>query len=59
MYSREVLGQGVYLCRDCHRAVHRFFDEMTLARDYNTLDSLKADGQIQRHVAWVSRQKIR
>ncbi|MCK5940655.1 MAG: hypothetical protein KAI24_01700, partial [Planctomycetes bacterium] len=39
-YDRDELQRGAHLCRLCHKAVHRFFDEMTLAREYATLDAL-------------------
>jgi len=56
-YSREQLNQGVWLCRDCHRTVHRFFDELTLAKELNTLEKLAASEAIQRHIEWQSRQR--
>lgn len=49
----EMRGRGVWLCRECHSAVHRFFDEQTLGRRLNTLDALQADPLIQRHLAWA------
>ena len=56
-YTRDELQRGVYLCRACHRGVHRLFDEMTLARDFNTLEALLGDEGIQRHVTWVAKQR--
>lgn len=56
-YTREQLSEGIYLCRPCHRALHKFFDEMTLAREYCTLERLAADVQVQRHINWVRKQK--
>lgn len=58
-YSRETLAAGIEVCGLCHRAIHRFHDEMTLATRLNTLDALKDDPQLSRHAAWAARQRIR
>lgn len=49
----EMRRRGIWLCRECHSAVHRFFDEQTLGRRLNTLAALAAEPAIQRHVAWA------
>ncbi|MCK5769942.1 HNH endonuclease [Algiphilus sp.] len=49
----DMQRRGVMLCRECHRAVHRFFDEQTLGRRLNTLEALRAEPAIRRHVAWA------
>ena len=56
-FDRETLHGGVYLCRLCHRAVHRFFDEMTLAKRYASLAALRAAPELQRHVRWARKQQ--
>ncbi|MEZ5477514.1 MAG: hypothetical protein R3E95_08550 [Thiolinea sp.] len=58
-YSREQLNQGIAICRQCHNAIHRHYDEMHLAKHLNSLETLQADPLLQRHFAWVGRQKIR
>lgn len=58
-YSKAELARGVDVCRLCHRAIHRFHDEMTLARDLNTLDALREDEQLARHAAWAAKQRLR
>lgn len=55
----EMRTRGVWLCRDCHRAIHRLYDERTLGQHLNTLEALRAEPAMQRHVAWVSRQRRR
>jgi hypothetical protein len=55
----EMRRRGAWLCRDCHRAIHRLYDERTLGERFNTLEALRADAAVQRHVAWVSRQRRR
>jgi len=56
-FPREVLNNGVDLCRLCHRSIHRLHDEMTLAKNFYTLERLQGDLAVQRHVNWVRRQK--
>lgn len=56
-YDRETLNQGIRICRACHTGIHRRFDEMTLARDYPSLERLCEDAVLARHFAWVARQK--
>lgn len=48
---------GIDLCHHCHHAVHDFFDEKTLGREYNTLELLLANEQIQKHIKWAKKQK--
>lgn len=57
-FSREQLNQGLYLCRACHNGIHDHYDEMTLARQFPDLESLRRDAALARHFEWVGRQKI-
>lgn len=56
-YSREQLSAGVYLCRDCHDAVHCHYGEMELAKNLNSLERLIGDGKLARHFSWLARQR--
>nr|WP_246386622.1 hypothetical protein [Litorivivens lipolytica] len=58
-FSREQLNVGVLICRQCHSGIHRIYDEMTLAKHFNSLASLQSDPALQKHFAWVAKQKIR
>ncbi len=58
-YDRDTLNRGIFLCRRCHSGIHKRYDELTLARDFSTPDALLADPDLQRHFAWVARQKER
>lgn len=58
-YSREALGRGIYVCRDCHDAIHRSYDEMALAQGFDVPEKLAADPALQRHFTWLSRQRRR
>ncbi len=55
-YSREELQQGLELCRECHSTVHKFLDEKTLGRHYNTRAKLLDHREISTFVKWVSRR---
>jgi len=57
--DRETLNLGIYVCRLCHRGIHKLHDEMTLAKELNSLEALKADPDLARHVAWAAKQKRR
>jgi len=56
-YSRQTLNAGIDICGRCHTGLHRLYDEMTLARQLNTLDALREDDAVGRHIDWVARQK--
>ena len=56
-YGKNDLNSGIWVCRQCHRGIHKLYDEMTLAKNLNSLDALKDDSQIQNHVQWVAKQK--
>ena len=57
-FSKDQLNQGVFICRLCHNGIHDHYDEMTLAKEFSTLDQLRQDEQIQRHAEWVAKQKV-
>lgn len=56
-YSKQALNQGIWVCRQCHRGIHKLYDEMTLAKQLNTLEKLQRNPQIKQHVCWVAKQK--
>ncbi|MEM9257043.1 MAG: HNH endonuclease [Pseudomonadota bacterium] len=56
-FDKQSLAQGIYLCRDCHDAIHRTYTELELASSFSTPEALAADPMLAKHFAWVSRQK--
>ncbi|CAM9617602.1 unnamed protein product [Chrysoparadoxa australica] len=52
------LDATVDICRPCHSAIHRTHDELTLARDFWSIDLLLQDAAINKFVSWVSRQRV-
>lgn len=57
-YDKETLNRGVFLCRICHRGLHKIYDEMTLAKQFDNIQKLKTDLQVQKHIAWSAKQKL-
>lgn len=55
-YDKEQLNSGVMVCRYCHNAIHRLYDEMTLAKEFASLEQLLADDAVQKHIAWVKKK---
>jgi 5-methylcytosine-specific restriction endonuclease McrA len=50
--------QSLMLCRQCHDGIHDLIpDEKELADRFHSKELLLADERIQKHVAWVKKQK--
>ncbi|QIZ72827.1 hypothetical protein [Oxynema aestuarii] len=58
-YSKDELNRGLDICRLCHNGIHDLYDEMTLAKEFASLDLLLADRGLSKHFEWVAKQKIR
>ena len=50
-------AHGLWLCRLCHRQIHRFYSEDELGRRLNSREALLAEPQLARFVAWARKQK--
>lgn len=57
-YSKQELAQGVDVCLKCHSGIHKTYDEMQLAKHFNTLTLLQNDEKLATHFAWVAKQKV-
>ena len=55
--DRSALQQGIAVCRLCHRGIHRQYDEMTLAMQFNTAESLLQDTALAKHFEWAAKQR--
>ena len=51
------LGPKARLCPTCHRQLHAMFSETTLARELNTIQSLRADPAFAGYLKWARKQK--
>lgn len=58
-FSASELARGVWVCRECHNAIHRFFDEMTLARELNELSLLQSEPRLIKHAEWLRKRRVR
>jgi len=47
------------LCRVCHKTLHAFFENRTLARELHTIEALRQQPDVQRYLNWVRRQPDR
>ncbi len=48
---------GVYLCHDCHNAIHKFFTEKELGKHYNDKQKLFSQTKVRDFLKWVKKQK--
>ncbi len=49
----------VPLCSACHKTLHSFFTNRTLAHELYSIDTLKQEPEIQRYLDWVRKQPDR
>ncbi len=44
------------LCPDCHRQLHRLFDNRELAERLSTIEALRSDERVASFLAWLRKQ---
>ncbi len=44
------------VCSACHRQIHKTFTEKELEQEYNTIESLRAQPEIDKFVKWIERK---
>ncbi len=49
-------GPTVEICPDCHDAIHELFSNKELAADYASLEALRGEERLARHLRWLSKQ---
>ncbi|MEL7395948.1 MAG: HNH endonuclease [Pseudomonadota bacterium] len=49
-------GQVVLLHQICHNEIHVTLTEAELARDYNTIEALRAHPRLEKFVRWVGKR---
>ncbi len=50
-------GPKAKLCATCHRQLHAMFSEATLAKELNSIETLRANPEVASYLNWVRRQK--
>uniref|UniRef100_A0A0G4HK29 Tudor domain-containing protein n=1 Tax=Chromera velia CCMP2878 TaxID=1169474 RepID=A0A0G4HK29_9ALVE len=58
-WTTDQLSEGVMICRPCHDMVHRAEDEATLAKEWRTLDALKAHPFLKGYIEYARKQKVK
>ena len=51
-------GATVPLCQPCHSTIHLTYSNKELAREFNTLDKLKAAPALQKYLNWIRSRNI-
>lgn len=46
----------VDLCAACHKTLHSFFTNRTLAKEMHSIEALRQAPEIQRYLAWIYKQ---
>eukprot|EP00727_Mastigamoeba_balamuthi_P004021 m51a1_g13616 hypothetical protein (224) ;mRNA; f:34-998 len=55
-HSKRELNTGISICRPCHSAVHRFWDNKTLASTYSTREALLETEQMAKWIPYIRKQ---
>ena len=50
-------GPRTRLCATCHRQLHAMFTEATLAKEFNSLDSIRNHPEMRGYLRWARKQK--
>lgn len=59
LFSKEEMNRRrAMLCNMCHKAIHRFFSNQELGKEYNTIDKLKTNDKVVSFTTWCKKQKI-
>lgn len=58
-YNRSILAETILICRQCHDGIHRFYDEMELAKKFNSFILLQKDKKLAAYFNWVAKQRRR
>lgn len=52
-FTRERMQSVAFLCLACHRQVHKILSEKDLEQDYNTVEALRSQPDIEKFVRWI------
>lgn len=54
--NAEERNRKAWICRPCHSQIHHLYTEKELEREFNTIDKLKEQADVQKWVAWVRKR---
>lgn len=55
----EMKNNRIFICHDCHGAIHKFISNKDLAKEYNTLTKLQLHDKLMVFVNWVGKNDQR
>lgn len=55
--KKQSPGPTVEICAACHGQIHATFDNKRLAEEFNTIEKLKNEPQMEKFLSWVRKQK--
>ena len=58
-FTKQELNIGIDVCRQCHRVIHKSYNEMELAKSFSSIDKLIAEPLLANQFEWLSKQKIK
>ena len=50
------ISSTIDICSPCHRQIHALYDNKRLAKELNTIETLKAEPQMSKFLAWIKKQ---
>ena len=56
-FTIEERNKGIWVCRSCHSALHKFCTNMELAETYNSTESLLSNPAVEKYIKWAKKQK--
>ena len=51
-----MVSKGLYLCKDCHKYLHRILSEKELGRNYNTKEAIMKNVKIKKFLKYIKKQ---
>ena len=48
--------ETVPICLTCHKQIHTLFDNQTLERDLNSIETLRAHPRMQAYLKWIHKR---
>jgi len=55
--KKDMKGRKIMLCQLCHSAIHDFWSEVELGKNYNTKELLIAQQAVKNFIVWARKQK--
>ncbi len=57
LHTATQLQEGIWVCKPCHSAIHRFIEHADLAREYHTVGRLLSHEELGKFVRWSQKQR--